>query len=202
MKDGGIAAGEAAAAAMLAARANDGRGGPFTFDIGTGAGRWRPLTPTALDPTPWVGNVRPFVLETPWQLRSEGPNPLTSRAYARDFAEVKRLGSLSSSARTADQTKAAIFWQAQPMALYGGAMRQLSAKRHLGIAANARLFAMVSLAAADGAISCWNDKYHWKFWRPIAAIREAATDGNPATVADPEWKPLFDPSTVTCRRAR
>jgi hypothetical protein len=56
---------------------------------------------------------------------------------------------------------------------------------------------MTSLAAADGAISCWHEKYHWSFWRPMAAIREAATDGNAATVADPSWKPLFDPSIVT-----
>jgi hypothetical protein len=197
MRDGGVAAGEAAAAAMLAVRTNDGRNGPFTFDISSRPGGWRPVTPTALDPAPWVGNVLPFVIERPSQFRSRGPNPLTSRAYARDLAEVKRLGSLTSTARTADQTRAAIFWQAQPMALYGGVMRQLSARRGLSIADNARLFAMVSLAAADGAISCWNDKYHWNFWRPMAAIREAATDGNPATVADPNWKPLFDPSTVT-----
>ena len=62
---------------------------------------------------------------------------------------------------------------------------------------NARLFAMVSLAAADGAIGCWNDKYYWSFWRPMEAIREAGTDGNPATEADPGWRPLFDPSTAT-----
>ena len=56
---------------------------------------------------------------------------------------------------------------------------------------------MVDLAAADGAISCWNDKWYWHFWRPMAAIQEAENDGNPDTVADPGWKPLFDPSTQT-----
>jgi hypothetical protein len=56
---------------------------------------------------------------------------------------------------------------------------------------------MVNFATADGAIACWNDKYHWKFWRPMAAIQEADTDGNPDTLADPTWKPLFDPSTPT-----
>jgi hypothetical protein len=54
---------------------------------------------------------------------------------------------------------------------------------------------MEDLAAADAAIGCWNDKYYWNFWRPITAIREAATDGNPATEADPNWLPLFDPAT-------
>ena len=76
-------------------------------------------------------------------------------------------------------------------------MRSLSARYGLTTAENARLFAMVSLAAADGAIGCWNDKYHWNFWRPIDAIRLADTDGNPATEADPGWRALFDPATVT-----
>jgi hypothetical protein len=59
---------------------------------------------------------------------------------------------------------------------------------------SARLFAMTNLAAADASIGCWNDKAYWSFWRPITAIREAATDGNPATAADPNWVPLFDPT--------
>jgi hypothetical protein len=76
-------------------------------------------------------------------------------------------------------------------------MRSLSARRNLGIAKNARMFAMASLAAADGSIGCWNDKYYWNFWRPLPAIREAATDGNPNTQADPSWRALFDPATQT-----
>jgi hypothetical protein len=67
----------------------------------------------------------------------------------------------------------------------------------LSTAENARLFAMVALAAADGAIACWNDKYYWNFWRPIDAVHEAAVDGNPETRADTSWKPLFDPATAT-----
>ena len=56
---------------------------------------------------------------------------------------------------------------------------------------------MVTLAAADSAIVCWNDKYKRKFWRPVDAIRLAHTDGNPRTEADPDWTPLFDPSTAS-----
>ncbi len=185
-KDGGIAVGEAAAARMLAARANDGRNGPFTFVLGTAPGEWRKSPPFfLLDPTPWVGNVTPFLLPNAAMLRSDGPNALTSDAYAEEFNEVKSLGSLTSATRTPDQTMAAIFWQAQPAALYGGLMRSLSARVGLSTAENARLFAMVSLAGADGAIACWNDKYYWNFWRPIDAIHEAAGDDNPATEADP-----------------
>ncbi len=199
-KAGGIAAGEAAAAAMLAARANDGRNPttPFPFVFGATPGAWRVSFPlTAPEPSAWVGNVKTFLVPSAEMLRSDGPNALTSDAYAKDFNEVKSLGSFASTSRTEDQTKAAIFWQSQPLGLYSGLMRSLSVRFGLTAAENTRLFAMVSFAAADAGIGCWNDKYYWNFWRPIDAIRLAASDGNPATEADPSWRPLFDPATVT-----
>jgi hypothetical protein len=197
VKNEGVRVGAAAAAAMLAARDDDGFMAPFTFVIGSDAGDWRPLTPTALDPDAWVGNLVPFLIESPSQFRSAGPNALTSAAYAEEFAEVKEIGALNSSTRTADQTTAAIFWQAPPAALWNRLARDLSAEHDISVAGEARLLAMINLAAADGAISCWNEKYYWNFWRPRAAIQEADTDGNPATVADPTWEPLFHPSTPT-----
>ena len=84
------------------------------------------------------------------------------------------------------------------MALWNRIFRSLAASQNLDIVDSARLFAMENLAAADALIGCWNDKYYWQFWRPITAIREADTDGNPATEADPTWLPLFDPSTSVC----
>ncbi len=195
-KADGIAAGEAAAAAMIAARTNDGRGGPFTPVIGTTPGVWRPTPPLfASDPTPWVGNVRPFLVPNVRMLRSAGPNPLTSRAYAKDFNEIKAIGALHSTTRTPDETDAAIFWQDHAFALWNRVFRSLAATHHLAIADSARLLATTNLAAADAAIGCWNNKYHYNSWRPITAIREADTDGNPATTADPQWTPLFDPAT-------
>ena len=195
-KDGGVAAGDAAAATMIAARANDGRGGTFNFVIGSEPGAWRPSPPGfALDPAPWVGNVRPYLVPSVTMIRSDPPNRLTSADYAEDFIEVKQIGSLASTTRTADQTEAAIFWQDHGPALWNRVFRTLSASHGLDIAARARLFAMTNLAAADGAIGCWHSKYYWNFWRPITAIREAASDGNPATEADPAWTPLFDPAT-------
>jgi hypothetical protein len=195
-KNGGIAAGTAAAEAMLAKRANDGRNGPFSFPIGSQPGAWRPTPPTfALDPAPWVGNVQPFLVPSAAMIRSDPPNPLTSSAYAEDFTEVKQVGALASTTRTADQTEAAIFWQDHGPALWNRVLQALSASRGLDIADTARLFASANLASADGAIGCWESKYYWKYWRPITAIREAETDGNPATEADPTWTPLFDPAT-------
>ncbi len=199
-KTGGVQVGAAAAGAMLAARANDGRGGPFTFDFGTEPGEWRlapPQGPTGIvsrDPAPWVANVRPFLVPNVGMLRTDGPDTLSSASYAKDFNEVKEVGSLSSTSRTADQTAAAIFWQDHGLAIWNRVFRELAASEQLTLAESARLLAMTSLAAADGAIGCWNDKYHWSFWRPITAIREAASDGNPATEADPAWLPLFDPT--------
>jgi PAP2 superfamily len=199
-KTGGIEVGEAAARAMLVERTGDGRGGHFTVVEGTDPGEWRlapPQGPTGIvarDPAPWVGNVRPFLVPDVEMLRTHGPNALTSDAYAEDFNEIKELGSLTSTERTADQTTAAIFWQDSGPVIWNRVYRALATSEELDIVDSARLFAMTNMAAADGSIGCWNDKWYWSFWRPITAIREAASDGNPATVADPNWVPLFDPT--------
>lgn len=199
-KVGGIAAGEAAASAMLTERANDGRFGQFRFEPGFDPGEWRlapPQGPTgivATDPAAWVGFVDPFLVPDVEMLRTDGPNALTSAAYAEDFNEVKELGSLTSTKRTEDQTTAAIFWQDSGPAIWNRVQRALATSQGLDVADSARLFAMVNLAAADGSIACWNDKAYWSFWRPITAIREAENDDNPATEADASWTPLFDPT--------
>jgi len=196
-KANGIAVGTTTANAMLAARANDGRmplTTPYPFAQGTTPGAWRVSPPlTAVEPGWWVGNVAPFMISSRDAFRTDGPNALTSAAYAEDFNEVKSLGALHSTTRTADQTSAAVYWQSPPIFLWGGLARTLSTRFGLTSAENARLFAMVALAQADASISCWNDKYYWNFWRPLDAIRQADTDGNDATEADPSWKALFDP---------
>jgi PAP2 superfamily len=194
-KPNGIAIGEVTARAMLIDRQNDGRFGPRPTLYPPAPGIWRPTPPNfGLDPAGWVGNVRPFIVPSVEMLRTDGPNALTSDAYAQDFNKIKELGSLTSTTRTADQTAAAIFWQDSGPAIWNRVYRALATSRGLDIVESARLFAMTNLAAADGSIGCWNDKYYWQFWRPITAIREADTDGNPATEADPNWLPLFDPS--------
>jgi len=198
-KAAGMAIGDATASAMLTNRMNDERFGPSPTPYPLAPGVWRPTPPNfPNDPSPWVGNVRPFLVPSAEMLRTDGPNPLTSAAYAEDFNEIKEVGSLTSITRTADQTDAAIFWQDQAMALWNRIFRALSANQNLNIVDRARLFAMENLAAADSLIGCWNDNYYWQFWRPITAIREADTDGNPATEADPTWLPLFDPATPVC----
>jgi hypothetical protein len=191
-KQGGIAVGEAAAWAMIAARTGDGRFGPYRFPVGAAPGEWRPVLPAFVnDPNAWVSQVEPFLIKSPSQFRSRGPYDLDSRRYAREFEEVKLLGSADSSIRTADQTDAARFWSEGPIILTRVA-RDLSSRFGLSIAEEARMFAMLYLTGADTLIAVWDDKARWLFWRPITAIREADTDGNPATEADPTWVSLIN----------
>src|SRR4249920_2663371 len=196
-KTKGIAAGTAAAQAMIDARKDDGRFGPSQFKPNPNAGFWDPVAPngmTAQDPTPWVGGVEPFLMQSSSQFRSAGPPALNSAAWAADFNEVKALGGdgvVTPSARTATQTYIAKWWQSNPVASWNDVARQLIARNHLDAADSARLLAMQNLAAADAAINDWNDKYHFSFWRPFQAIRRAADDGNSATSPDLTWTPLI-----------
>jgi hypothetical protein len=195
-KEAGIEVGTMAADAMLA-EGHDGRT-LIGCAFGSGAaGEWvPPAGPTGpiCDPSPWVGNAVPFLVKSPSQFRSAGPLPLTSAAYAAEFNEVKAMGSLGSATRTAAQSHAAAFWQTNPAANYNAIARRFVDQFSLDVSDSARLFAMLDLSAADALITTWNDNYHYNFWRPITAIRHADTDGNPATVADPTWTPMFDPS--------
>jgi hypothetical protein len=162
----GIAIGETTATAMLEARQDDGRFGPSPQLYPPAPGIWRPTPPNfANDPAPWVGNVRPFLVPSAEMLRTDGPNALTSTAYAEDFNEIKELGSLPSITRTPDQTDAAIFWQDHAIALWNRIFRTLATSQGLDIVESARLFAMENLAAADSQIGCWNDNYYWQFGR-------------------------------------
>jgi hypothetical protein len=199
----GIAAGHAAAEAMIAAREGDGRYGPSQWrgapngDLNQiPVGQWSPVLPNgtiALDPTPWVGGVKPFLIESPSQFRTAGPNALTSAAYTSDYNEVKTLGGdgvVTSTARTPEQTRVALFWTGAGGPFWSVVARDLIDAHDLNLAASARLLAMINLAAADASINCWNDKYYWDFWRPWNAIHRAAEDGNPATVPEAGWTPL------------
>ncbi|MGH8882563.1 MAG: vanadium-dependent haloperoxidase, partial [Stackebrandtia sp.] len=176
-KAAGIAAGNAAADAMIAARQGDGRFGPSQWVPNDDPGHWQPLlnpdgTPM-LDPTPWVGGVRPFLLKSSSQFRTDGPQALRSRAWAKDFNEVKRLGGdgmTTPSARTAEQTHIALFWQSAggPTVTFNAVARDLvDETSSVDIADSALLFGMLNLGGADAAINCWNDKYHFDFWRPF-----------------------------------
>ena len=189
-KTAGVATGQAAAAEMVALRTNDGRFAsvPAPPD-GTQPGEWRRTSPGSAV-TPWTAQVRPFVVNSPDQFRPEGPNALTSEDYAAQWDEVRRLGARTGSERTDAQTEIARFWTDNTVGQFNRAFRRFATERGLSAGESARLFAMTALTGADGMITCWNSKYHHRFWRPVSAIRLADTDGNPATTADPSWEPF------------
>ncbi|MBE2319570.1 vanadium-dependent haloperoxidase [Solirubrobacter sp. CPCC 204708] len=197
-RDGGARVGAIAAAAMLQDRDGDGRYGTYRFPAPASSsdpwpvGQWRPVLPAfGNDPGAWVKDVRPFLVEDPKRFARSAPHPLTSRAYARELAEVKAVGALDSTVRTADQTDQARFWAEGPQP-FTRAARVLAAERRLRDVDTARMFAMLYMTAADTAIATWNGKAKYTFWRPITAIRGAADDGNAMTEPDAGWLPLIN----------
>jgi hypothetical protein len=191
----GIAIGHEAAEAMLDSRVGDGRFGPSQWVPDSHAGHWQPLLNAMgqpiLDPTPWVGGVKPFLIQSSSQFRSEPPPALDSAQWAAEFNEVKALGRATGSTRTDQQTYIARWWQSAPVLSWNEVARQLIARNDLDAADSARLLALQNLSGADAAINCWNDKYHFDFWRPWNAIPRAGEDDNPATEADPTWAALL-----------
>ncbi len=118
---------------------------------------------------------------------------MTSKRYTADFKEVKRLGGdgvTTPSARTADQTEIALFWFESSPSLWNRIARTVADARGIDLWDQARLFALLNMAMADGYVGTFDTKYHYSFWRPVTAIQTAATDANPDTSADPTWTPL------------
>jgi hypothetical protein len=193
--DPGVEVGAKAAAGIIALRACDGSFPivpPAPFIGGTEPGDWRP-TPPLNQPmlAPWLGSVTPFVMTRPSQFRSEPPPALTSREYARDYEEVKTIGALNSSLRTPEQTDMAHFFAGNTPTIWNRTLREVSDTHVADIAESSRLFALATMAVADTLIAVWNDKLHYKFWRPITAIREGDNDGNPLTAGDAAWVSLI-----------
>jgi hypothetical protein len=191
-KAGGIATGEAAAVALLAARAGDGRFGPFRFTVGTLPGEWRP-TSGVNDPGAWLKDVTPFVLRDPELFRGRAPHRLTKRAYAADFNEVKAVGIAGeSAARTPGQTAIANYWGlTNGTATMSSILRSVANGQGGTLADHARLLARAYTNGADALIITWRDKARYSFWRPVTAIQEAGSDGNPDTEADSAWASLI-----------
>jgi hypothetical protein len=192
-KTRGVAFGILAADNLIAMRTNDGRDAPVMFTQPPGPGVWRP-TPPLFSPmaVPWMGAVTPLLLRSGAQFGEPGPPPaLTSARYTRDFREVKKLGSATSTKRTPEQTSTALFFSGNAAVQFNAALRDQVTVRHPDIVDAARMFAAVDMSEADAIISVWHAKYLYGFWRPITAINLADTDGNPRTTADPTWTPLL-----------
>jgi membrane-associated phospholipid phosphatase len=188
----GVSIGNTVADRILALRANDGSNAqPIPFVFGNAPGDYQstpPNFPKQPQFTHW-SRVTPFALEAADQFRPGGPPKLTSDRYADAFEQVKSLGIAGSTTATADQALTGRFWNGA-IQNYWNEITQTAALAHdLTTAQNARLFALLNLSFADGVIAFYDAKYTYNFWRPVTAIRAAATDGNPDTDADPNWLP-------------
>ena len=207
-KRNGIKHGGLAADKMLRDRADDGLQTPIASTspfptLPPGPGVWR-LTPSAYaaPQTPWMANVRPFVLKRPGQFQPAPPPSLSSPRWVAAFNEVKSLGAAASATRTADQSAIAIFWTANVVRQYNGLARSIATKMRLDVPQTSRLLAMTNEVGADAMIAMFNAKYHFLFWRPVTAIDPTSVtndgfgpvpgfdDGNPATVEQAGWRPL------------
>ncbi len=191
-KTDGMATGEEVAALLIAQRADDGFRVAVTYTAPTPPipGVW---IPTALTPPigTYLGRMRPFSLDSADQFRPNGPPELSSKRWARDYNEVKEIGSSASTTRTPEQTLAARFWAEPPVQQAHGAVRKFILDHDLDVVEAARFMAMISVTYADALIACFDAKYHYAFWRPITAIRAGDTDGNDSTMGDPTWSPLL-----------
>ena len=192
-KDNGIAIGKQVAAAVVALRTNDGRDANPPFNPpppGPGVWERNPGNP----PPPVLGlrlpGITPLALEDASQFRPDGPNALTSQEYTDDFNQVKLLGRFDSTARTPAQTTQALFWTDHDLRQWNDGMLRLAVDRGLDLVQTARMLAMAHVAGGDAMIAGFEAKYHYWFWRPIAAIHQADIDGNPDTEPDPTWAPL------------
>ena len=169
---------------------------PVHLPIGAEPGAWRPTPPTfALDPAPWVGNVRPFLVPERGDDPLRPPEPAHQHRLRGGLqrGQAARLAHEHDPHRRSDRGRDLL---ARPRArAVEPRLRSALGKSRARHRRQRPPVRDENLASADGAIGCWNSKYYWNFWRPITAIREAESDGNPATEADPAWTPLFDPAT-------
>jgi len=212
-KTSGIMTGQAAAAALIALRASDGSS-PLTF--------YHPPSPLALgewDATlPPLGNcgadasgnplggilynwpnVKPFGIVQPdapahWtdDFLPKAPPDITSNQYAKDYNDVKRIGSWASTERPDDRTLVARFYAAQSTTAFSHQVaRQLAAARGDSMVKNARTLALMSMATNDAFAASFATKYHYLLWRPVTAIRTKDFFNKHKVESDPDWVPLI-----------
>lgn len=193
----GVRLGNRVGRTILDLRVDDGASAEFAYVPGTDPGDWVP-TPTGFTSPllPQWPYVRPFGIVSGSQFRPPAPPALDTAEYAAEVGQVKELGSARSARRTADQTAIALFWADGPGTFTPpGHWNQIAGdillKKPTDLATGARLFALLNVAEADAAIASWDAKYAYDRWRPVTAIRQAGTDGNAATEADPSWTTLI-----------
>ena len=206
-KTAGIEVGQDAAAAIVALRTDDGLAfinPPYT-PIGA-PGFWQPTpNPNPASPAgvsflpailPGWGNLSPFTLMTGSQFRPDPPPTLDSEEYAAEYDEVKAIGEQFSATRSSEQSEIALFWYENSQLGWNRIARTIAASRAIDLWEQARLLALVNFGLADGFIAGWNARYVYDRWRPVTAIRMGDADGNPATIADPNWNTYLNTPAI------
>jgi hypothetical protein len=184
-KADGMRVGQQAAEAILASRAKDGHDAPNSWRPITKAGVYVPTAPAA--GAMW-GRVEPFGLKSAAQFRPPSPIRLRSTQWAKEYNEIKSMGSKSSASRTTEQTDIVRVWELTGPPFVNQVARQVAATKAFDLLDNARLFALFSMAVADSYISVFDAKYTYNFWRPVTAIRNGDIDDNDATERDATWE--------------
>jgi hypothetical protein len=186
----GVRVGIRAAARIIERRSGDGYGDPTVhYTLPPGPGVWQPTAPATDMLVPWLGSLRPLVVHHPVHL--DGPDPLSSTSYARDYDEVRLLGAATGSLRTPEQTATALFFNSNSATMVGDALVRHLEQAPMGLLPTARLFARMHAAMTDSIIECWQLKHDVGFWRPFQAIAAAGTDGNSRTLPQAGWSPLI-----------
>ena len=188
-KSEGVTLGEAVAAKVLAARANDGSDAPDDYRPQTTPGVY---VPTPIMRGPMWPRVKPFAMASPSQFRPGPPIALDSKEWATDFNEIKDSGGQKSANRTVQQTETARFWLVAGPVAYHPFLRQLVTAKRMDVVESARFMTLAGIAINDALIAVLDAKYHYNFWRPVTAIRNGDIDGNPATEREPTWQPIAD----------
>ena len=189
-QDKGVAYGVKAADRIIALRTGDGRNAAVTVPVSTAAGHWRPEPGAAVFASAWLGGVTPLAVESATQFAPDDPPPpINSQKYVDEFNEVRDLGEMNSTLRDATMTETALFFSDAGIGPMQAALRDFATRHALDIDDSARMFAAADTAIADGAITVWNAKLQYMWWRPISAIRNADSDGNDATASVAGWTP-------------
>lgn len=196
-KNQGLRLGQEVAEKLFAMRKDDGALAQASYTFGSGPGIYQATPPMNMNPAlPQWRSVAPFLMKpitvnSPRQFSFAGPPDVTSAAFAKDFDEVKRLGSRVSTERTTEQTAVAIHWAGSEVPPFNAIARAASAAKSLSLIDNARLFALLNMTMADSLIVGFEAKYAFNFWRPVTAIRNASIANNVALTADASWEPLL-----------
>ncbi|MFY9601404.1 MAG: vanadium-dependent haloperoxidase [Pseudolabrys sp.] len=183
----GIDLGKKAAAEIIALRANDGIDAQETYRPHTTPGVY---VPTVIPASSTSGTTTPWAMTSGSQFRPAPPPALTSETWSADVNEIRELGRIDSTKRTAEQTTIGRFWFVTGPPSYNPVVRQVAMAKDMDIVDCARLFALTAMAGNDALIAVFDAKYTYNLWRPMTAIRNADQTNNSGTPRDASWRPL------------